>query len=399
MSDIVERYSKLNNSVINLGLERVTHVLNDLHYVDGKLKVVHISGSNGKGSVAEYVTQILIAAGKRVGTYTSPEVYDFCEQFRLDGKNIQRDALDKLLERVSAVGAKYKATPFEIQTAAALVYFLESNAEYAVIECGMGGTLDATNVIEKKVLALISSVSLEHTAYLGNTIEEICAHKAGIIKNCPAVVGNLQEDGARAYFKKLNLQFSDKPLKIINSDLNGTTFLYGGEEYSIQMLGDAQPYNAALAIEGAKLLGIDQKYIKEGLTRTKLLGRAEVIKKRGNVYILDGCHNPASCQKLYNLIKNNFKKVDYLLFGCLGDKDIDGCLTALSPLVTKVFAVKCNSIRAMEKDKIMDACNRHFSCAEWAESLPLALERAEGSVLVCGSFTLLAEAKEWIEKE
>jgi dihydrofolate synthase/folylpolyglutamate synthase len=398
MNDIIDEYSKLNNSVINLGLERISKLLRLLNYPEGKMKVVHIAGSNGKGSVAEYVTQILISAGKKVGTYSSPEVYDFCDQFKIDGKCVERGELHSYLDRVSALGKELSATPFEIQTAVAYTLFVEKGCEYAVIECGMGGTYDATNAINKKNLALISSISLEHTAYLGDTITKICANKAGIIRDCPAVVSSYQADEAIEFFKTKNVVFTDTP-KVIKSDLYGQTFLYKGEKFSIKMLGEAQPYNASVAIEGAKILGIPLSCIKQGLENAKAVGRLEVIKRQNNLYILDGCHNPSSFDPLTNLLKQNLSVADNLVYGCLADKDIDGCLKKLSGLVKKVWVVECPSPRAMESNKIIEVCNKYFPCVEKAESVSYALERAEGKVVVCGSFTLLKEAKEWIERE
>jgi dihydrofolate synthase/folylpolyglutamate synthase len=334
-----------------------------------------------------------------VGTFTSPEVYSYAEKFLVNGKPLEESKLKTYLSEAYTIAQNMddKPTAFEIETAAALYAFLKEGCEYAVVECGMGGLSDSTNAIHKKVLAVISSISLEHTSILGNTIPKICMQKAGIIKDCPAVVNGLQTEEAFAYFKKLGVKFA-QGVKILSGNLRGQTFLYGGEEYSINMLGSAQAYNAATAIEAAKSLGIRNEVIGQGLKNTKLCGRVEVIEKDKATYILDGSHNPASFTPLTDVLKGD-KRQKLLLFGCLSDKDINSAVKILSPYFSKAYVFAPDSYRAMEVNKIFAAFSGAFAQIEKFNGVESALERAQDElVVVCGSFTILKEAKEWIDK-
>ncbi|MDE7087779.1 MAG: hypothetical protein K2O67_06270, partial [Clostridia bacterium] len=368
------------------------------------LKIIHIAGSNGKGSTAEFFTQILIAAGKKVGTFTSPAVYDFYDQFRIDGKPMPDELAEKYFERALAASDGLNPTDFEIQTAGVLLAFKEEGCEYAVIECGMGGLNDATNAINKKELAVITSISLEHTAYLGNTIEEICANKAGIIKGgCPVIVNDYQpSEEAREYFKKLGCIFADCfELGII---YDGDKFEYGGMEYRLSVFKSCQKYNAATAIEGAQILGIPQKAISDGLKNAKPAGRVEKITEGGRDYILDGGHNVNALEPLRFWLECSYRsnsdgKEVTVIFGCLKDKDINGNLAMLKGLAGNIIAVECPNPRARSLRETAEACGKYFNNVRTAESVSDALEKADTkTVVVCGSFTLLKEAKLWIEK-
>lgn len=396
---VIDAYSKLNNSVMEFGTERTGRVLKRLSEPDGKLKIIHIAGTNGKGSVAEYITRILVADGKKVGTFTSPEVYSFCDQFRIDGEPVAEEELENCLGYVKSISADIGATPFETETAAALKLFADKGCEYAAIECGLGGRYDATNAVSHKELAVITSISYEHTAVLGNTLREICFHKAGIIVNCSAIVSALQPKEAAEYFSSLGARFADKPISVTESGLGGQIFNYGDDQFRLAVPGFAQPYNAAVAIEAARMLGLGENAIRIGLAAAAPSGRLEVIKRDGGVYILDGGHNPAGIAPLARLIRDDFGRVDNLIFGCLNDKDIGGILDKLEGLADRVWAVSPASIRAMPLGKIAEECGRYFKNVTPLPNVGQALERSRGSTVVCGSFTLLKEAKEWIEKK
>ena len=385
------------------GTQRCRTILDRLESPDKKLEIIHIAGTNGKGSVAEYMTGILIAAGKRTGTFTSPAVFSYNEQFRVNGKPLDDIKLGAYLKEAAKAAEGMGATSFEIETAAALYAFYKEGCEFAVIECGLGGTYDATNAILQKKLALISTVALEHTAYLGEDIKSICEHKFGIVKNCDVVVSALQTEEAKEFFKGKNALFADKEIKILNSGVDGTYFEYGGKKYKLSCAGDyAQPYNAALAIEGAKRLKIAETAIYMGVNQAKPRGRIEVKKARGKTYVLDGAHNPDSFKPLSAFLKSGALEDDrVIIFGCLADKDIEGNLALLRGLAKCIIAVQCQSERALSLDKIHTACLKYFENSVTADSVSGALNMAVNmadTVVVCGSFTLLREANEWIEK-
>ena len=395
ISKIISFYKK----GIRPGTAVTRKILDNLGSPDKQLKIIHVAGTNGKGSVCEYLTQILIAAGKRVGTFTSPAVYDYFEQFRVNGVSVDGNTLEGYLSEALTAATDLDATGFEIEVAAALHAFKKEGCEYAVIECGMGGKDDATNAIAKKEVAVITSVGLEHTAYLGDTIEQICKHKAGIIKNCPAVASALQSAESAAYLGGKGVIFADKPVEVIKSGLNGQTFTYGGYGFFIQMLGKAQLYNAACAIEAARLLKIDFPAIYTGVKGAKLKGRLEILKANGTTYILDGAHNPSAFSPLCEAL-DMLGGADVAVYGSLSDKDIQSNLLNLKGRVGKIYAVTPEGGRAMPADKVVETCEKCGIPAEKFASISEALEKASGkTVVICGTFTIMKESKQWIEKE
>ncbi len=397
---------KVVNNIVNMrsagmkfGTERTRELLDRMGSPDKKLKIVHVAGTNGKGSVCEYLTSVLLAAGKTVGTYTTPEVFCFEEQFRVNGR---QDILlcEKYLKNVQAAadGMGDAPTAYERQTAAAFAMFAGEGCEYAVIECCMGGLLDTTNAAQKKVLALITSVSREHTAYLGNTLEEIAAHKAGIISGCPSVISQCVPQEVRHIFYGKGASLCACPCDIEEGD-EGTFFSLEGRRYFTKMLGCRQPYNAALAIEGARLIGLDGDAVRAGIAAAFLPGRVQQIESGGKIYILDGAHNPESFIPLSERLKRYAGKRRTLIYGCLSDKDITSSLGMLGRCAENVVAVQPSGYRAMEYEKIFAACRSAFPSARGAASVGEAMENADGEVVaVCGSFTLLKEAKQWIGK-
>ncbi len=364
-------------------------ILDGLKRPDTKLKIIHIAGTNGKGSTAEFFTQILISANKKVGTFTSPEVYSFYDQFRIDGVPLDEETFSKYRQRVLPFAEG--ASEFEIQTATAILCFAEEGCEYAVIECGMGGLNDATNAVENKALAVITSVSLEHTAFLGKTVKEICVQKSGIIKNCPVIVNAHQSAEAREFFR--GCKFADDVDEVFDGG-----FIYGGKKFELNAEGCCQHLNAACAIEGAIILGIDDGAVYKGVADCRPRGRLEKFYLNGREYILDGAHNPAAFEPLKEyLCSRGCKRT--VIFGCLNDKDIDGNLKNL--IADEIIAVPCDSPRSRALEDIYSHCVKQFGKkrVKRADGVADALSMADGGIIaVCGSFTLLKEAKNWIEK-
>lgn len=369
-------------------------ILDGLSRPDDKLKIIHIAGTNGKGSTAEFFTNILTAANKKTGTYTSPAVYGYYDQFKINGVEIDAEKFTKYFAEAAFV-APDGASEFEIQTTAAIYAFFKEGCEYAVIECGMGGLNDATNAINKKQLAVITSVSLEHTDCLGTTLKQIFAHKAGIIKNCPAVACGLQQEEVRQYLLDKGAFIADGV-----EYFGGKEFTYRGKTFSLSAEGCYQPYNAATAIAGARILNIDEAAIEAGVKNTAPLGRVEVIERGGKTFVLDGAHNPAAFAPLCGYLKNFERRDVTIIFGCLSDKDMQGNLAAIFDAADKITAVDCPSPRASGLEKTTDVCRKFFKNVSSAQSVADALGRAATRVVaVCGSFTLLKEAKLWIEKK
>lgn len=399
--DITEILKNYGQKGSKYGLGRARALLDIFGSPDKKLKTVHIAGSNGKGSIAAYMTNILVAAGRKVGTFTSPEVFSYYEQFLFNGKPAE-DFMKYYLSEAytAALAMRDKPTAFEIETAAALAAFCAAGCEYAVVECGLGGRDDATNAISRKEVAVISSVSLEHTAILGDTVQKICENKTGIIKDCPVVISALQSGEGRKYLSRYTDKFAGDGLEILSRTPDGQYFSYGGAQYFIRMHGDAQCYNAAAAADAAKILGISGCAISAGLVLTKLAGRCEEISKGGKTYILDGAHNPAAFAPLLDTL-GRLQGKKSLVFGCLSDKDVSAVSSCLKPAFDEIILVSPPSYRAMGMENMLSAFERAEGGAEifTAQSVEQALDRAAyGAVAVCGSFTLLKEALQWIEK-
>lgn len=394
------RITAMRRRGIRFGTGRTRALLNALGSPDDRLKIIHVAGSNGKGSVCAYLSSVLMAAGRRVGVYTTPEVFCFEDQFSIDGK-ISRDLCEKYLAAADEAAERMgdKPTAYERQTAAAFLMFAGEGCEYAVIEACMGGLLDTTNAVNKKMLAAITSISLEHTEFLGSTLREIAENKAGIIKNCPAVISRCVPEEVRPVFYCRGARLSLAAEDIVSAE-GGSYFTCGGRRYFTRMAGCMQPHNAALAITCAQLLGIGAEDTARGIAAAQLPGRLQIIKSCGKKYILDGAHNPESFIPLAGLLGENAGKTRTVVYGCLSDKNVDAVLKMLRGRVEKFIAVRAPSYRAMDFNKMFSACRAVFPECIAADSIPHALDMASGGIVaVCGSFTLLKEAKQWIEKE
>ena len=327
-SEALRYIQNISRAGVDLGLERMRELLDILGSPDEKLNVVHIAGTNGKGSVSAYLTSILKEAGYKVGTYNSPSVFCYNERWLIDGAPIDddlvarymtvvKDAVDgenKLREALNI--APITPTAFEIETALAFVAFFDSDVDVCVMETGLGGRWDATNAMRSKTLAVITPIGLDHCEYLGDTLGAVAAEKAAIIDGdavtcpqCEEVTRALSSpyrdvDGNRIY-PPCRLRVASEPV-LLSSSLDGQKFLYEGKEYFIKMLGEHQLVNASIAICAARALAekqfeISDKAIFDGLKGTLWRGRFEVIRDgsrfkidipKGKLLVLDGAHNP-----------------------------------------------------------------------------------------------------------
>ena len=261
------------------------------------MKYIHIAGTNGKGSTCEYIYNIIMAGGASCGCFTSPHLFSPTERFRCSGKTIDEEKLKELMNYVKDNDLAVNETLFAQYTAAAFEWYKEMDPEYLVLETGLGGRIDPTNVIEDKT-AVLTSISYDHMHYLGEDIKDIAAEKCGIIKKGNTVISAPQWDEVRAVMdetcraENARLTIANVP-KVISSSLSGQTFLYKGEEYGIKSFGKRQPINAALAIECAKSLGFSADAIRKGLAETVIPARCQYVPGTPPV-LIDGAHNPAS---------------------------------------------------------------------------------------------------------
>ncbi len=382
------------------GTERAEELLHRLGNPDEKLKIIHVAGSNGKGSVCAYLTSILVSGGKRVGTFTSPAVYSYDRCFCIDGAPPPKAILLNYLAAASRASQKMADEPsqFEIEVCAALSMFAEEGCEYCVLECGLGGLFDATNAVAQKEIAVITSLSLEHTDVLGDSIIDIYRHKSGIIKNCPVVVPADICDEVVYYLAARGAIFSGQGMAVTDRGFDGQTFTYGGRSYTIHAHGDGQVFNACIAIDCARLLGLSEGSIIRGLQSAVISGRVEFIESNGRLYILDGAHNPAAFAPLVQTLRY-IDGVKSLVYTNLSDKNVHANAAILGRHFDEILVIPAPDDRAMDVRTIDSAFVPYNVNVGICTNVVEALSYAAGSiVVVCGSFTHLKEAKNWIEQ-
>lgn len=396
-------------SASRLGLGRTRELLAALGDPQEKLKFVHVAGSNGKGSSCAMVEAILRRAGLRTGLYISPYLQDFCERMQVSGRNIPGPRLAEITERVRAAADAMADHPsqFELATAIAMVYFWEETCDIVVLEVGMGGELDSTNVIPAPEAAVIANIGLEHTEYLGGTLAEIAAAKAGIIKpGCECVCYDGPPEAVEVVRRLCRER--DVPLHIaqasclepLEHSLEGQRFAWRGEVYSLPLLGRHQLYNAAVALETVQVLRrrgwrISADAVREGLAQVRWPARFEALC-REPVFILDGGHNPQCAQALARTLDDYLpgEKITFLL-GVLADKDYGAMLDAVLPRAAGFVCVTPDSPRALPAAALAQELGRRCAlpvtvCGDYAEAIRTALERgtpavAFGSLYMAGA--------------
>lgn len=391
---------------IRPGLNNITELTRRLGSPQNYLCAVHIAGTNGKGSAGAFLGSILNAAGLDVGRFVSPAVADYLEAFTYNAEPVSEEIYARAIEKTADAATKPEnifITPFEAETAAAFLMFKELAPDYALIECGMGGELDATNVIEKPFVSVITSISMDHSRFLGETLSEITREKCGIIKEgCPVVTCSQTDEVMDTIVK--TAQRHSSPLFIAdgiektNYEENRTRFEFEGGSYEIPLLGVFQPQNAAIAVKTAQILGISSKTIRAGLKNTKWEYRFERIGK----YILDGAHNKAAATALADSLKAEKRRgKTAFICGCFADKDYGAIARETAALADAVYCVEPPSKRALDGAELARAFSRSGARAYDAKTLEnaLRLTREYDSVAVFGSLSILSEAKKLIAKE
>lgn len=422
------------------GVERMRVFLDILGEPDKRLKFIHVAGTNGKGSVSAYLTSVLREAGYRVGTYNSPSVFCYNERWCLDGRSLcdadvakymtaLRQAIEQENARRGQLGllkfdganpvftGEFQPTAFEIETALAMLAFKDKDCDIVVLETGLGGRFDATNAIRQKELAVITPIGLDHCALLGNTLGEIAAEKAAIIRGGAVTCAQSAEvmqsilnpyeivDGVKKALPA-NVEIC-KEAKLIKGDIGGQLFEYGGKKYRIALLGGHQLQNASIAICAIEYLikngwKISEAALEAGLANARWSARLEIVKdaeNRFNIYIpdgktlvFDGAHNPHGATALAAGLKEYFEnKRIHLVLGMLADKDVDGAVGILAPLARRVTAVTPDSPRALDKEVLYKKVAAYTSC-DICEDIRLAVQNALSGdcdvVVLCGSLTL-----------
>jgi len=396
-------------STTRLGLERTRELLRRLGDPQKRLRFIHVAGSNGKGSTCAMLDAILRAAGYRTGLYTSPYIQDFCERIRLDGENIPGDELARLTERVKAAAETMDDHPsqFELVTALGMLYFAGRGCDAVVLEVGMGGALDSTNVIDAPEVAVITNIGLEHTEYLGDTLEKIAQTKAGIIKpGCRAVC----YDGAPEVTAVVRRVCEERrvPLRVadygavtpLSETVDGQRFLWKGAEYRLALLGQYQLHNVATVLETVDALRdadwqIDEAAVRAGLASVTWPARMEVMG-REPLFLIDGGHNPQCAEALAESLRRLLpgKKAVFLL-GVLRDKDYPRMLATVLPLAREFICLTPLSDRALPARELAEYLTAQGAKATAFDDIPgglraaLAAAGADGAVVAFGSLYLV----------
>lgn len=397
------------------GLERIRTLLHALGDPQKELKFVHVAGTNGKGSVCAYLASVLRCAGYRVGLCTSPFLEDFRERIQVDGKLIPPEVLGELTElaRPAAEAMEDHPTEFELITAVAMLYFRRCRCDIVVLEVGLGGALDASNVIDVPEAAVITAMGMDHAAILGPTLGDIAAAKAGIIKPGGAVVsfGGCPEADAviRERCREQGAQLTEvdfSRLRVVGTGLDGTDLEfapYGA--LHVPLVGLYQAKNAAVAITTVEVLEkrgweISRRALEQGLASVCWPGRLEVVRRAGPVILRDGAHNAHGMAATVESLRALFpgKKLT-ILMGVMADKDVEDMLKLLAPIAGQVFTVRPESPRAMPAEELAALVNRYgvpaVPCAGVAAGLQAAAEAAgaDGAVCALGSLYLVGEVR------
>ncbi len=395
------------------GLETMNELMRRLGNPQDELNIIHIAGTNGKGSVGAFISGVLMAYGKSVARYTSPAVFCELEQYSINKKNIEPHEFDECIAEVEEAVISMctdgfnHATEFEAQTAVAFLYFAKKKCDYALIEVGMGGTLDATNIIKKPLLSVITKIGIDHIAFLGDTIEEIAHEKCGIIKDSVSVVSAAQDDGVKEIIQRTA---EDKSAKLVFAQEtkykgfleNRQYFDYDNiEDIELSALGVYQLQNAALAIEAVKMIGFfDNDTIKKGLKEVMWQGRFEIIAK-DPIFIIDGAHNKDGVCALMDSVDKYFneKKIIYIT-GVFKDKAYNEIATISGMRAQKIYAITPPLSRGLlntEYAKAFSEYNKNVYCTNIPDAVNECKKEKDAIIICFGSLSFLNDIKKEVE--
>ncbi len=409
--------SKKKGSV--LGLSRIYELLERLDNPQDKIKVIHISGTNGKGSFSSMLSEILIKVGFNVGSFSSPALTSVNDSFRIYGKTVDENLFSDILVKVINQAEKMSDSPteFELLTAMAFLMFYEQKCDFALIECGLGGDTDSTNVIKQPFLSVITNVQKDHCNILGNSISEIAQHKSGIIKEkCPILYCGEKDEAYEVIKKKAHemsakLYLTNKGcLEVISSDISGTVL--NSENYKnirLSLLGLYQVENAInvlTAVDVMKHIGVNipDSAVFDGLKNCKWQGRFEIIKKNPLV-IFDGSHNPDGMRYTVKSIKEYFTKKPVLLMGVMADKEYYLYANMLYDVSEIIFTVTPDNSRSLDCEVLANYFIQNGMKAKACKSMKEAVKLAENYIkenkcplIALGSLYMYKDFVEEIEK-
>ncbi len=418
-----------NKFGVVLGLENITKLLDVMGNPQKDLKFIHVAGTNGKGSTSSYITNVLRCAGYEVGFFTSPFLEVFNERIRINDENIPdddlaevtevaKDAVDKMLEE----GFSHP-TEFEIVTAIALEYYKRKQVDYVVLEVGMGGRYDSTNVIEKSIISVLVPIAMDHIDILGDTLEKIAYEKAGIIKENGLVVSYPQDPEAKEVVEQVAKEKNAELITVPVDNLNITEmselgskfdFKYGNhdlKDLQIRLIGKHQAYNAStaltvlLTLKDKGEIDLTEEQIRVGLEETRWIGRLELLKTNPR-FIIDGAHNMQGIEALKKTIDEVFKYDKLILgLGILADKDVENMIAEMAPVGDEIIVTTPNIFRAMEAEELgkrISKYNKNYTVEPNIErAIDLALEKAGENdiILFSGSLYLIGDVRRYAKNK
>lgn len=421
--EAIEKIDSLLTFGMKPGLERISKLLGLMGNPQDKLRFIHVAGTNGKGSVCHMAASVLTKAGYRTGLFTSPHIVSFGERIRIDFEEIPGNEVVRQVETLFPLVEKLRndgdiITEFEFVTAMAFNYFYEQGVDVVVLETGLGGRYDATNVIKAPLCSVITSISLDHTAVLGDTLEKIAAEKCGIIKeNCITVCGfenpNL-DDAVHNVIRDTALQRNNaivysEHINVISSDISGTAVSYANTTMKLPLVGEHQIKNLSLALSVIRALNtsecglkISDKAVVEGIESVKIPARFEVISQ-SPLIIIDGAHNPGGLEALAASIDKYLSgKHIICVMGMLKDKDCKSSLSLLSGKIDTLIATTvADSPRRQTAAELAQTASAYFeniivdenALHAASAALELAQKTENSAVLVCGSLYLAADIR------
>lgn len=393
-----------------MALDGMKEVLQALGQPQNHCRIIHVAGTNGKGSTLAFLHQILEANGYKTGVFTSPEIDHFTEQIQINHQDISFEDLAIYTEKVDIVKKEChcQLSYFETLVCVAYLYFYSQNCDFVLMEVGLGGQDDATNVMEESLVSVLTSISYDHTELLGHTLSEIAQKKAGIIKEKGSVVSSIQraevETVLKETCKKKQAPFQRiEDVKRINQSISGQSFVYKNESYTISMLGNYQIQNAALALEVCECLKekgiqLDQEKIKEALVQTKWPYRFEIVSKKPLI-LFDGSHNMEGIQTLRKSLESYFPNQKFtFVVGMLADKDYEKMLAEMLPLAKEFLCISIDNPRALRAESLMETIEKMNGKAK-ACSLEQAIKESLENEFVCifGSLYYLGQARKQLE--
>jgi len=415
--EAIEYFHSFLQFGINPGLERIEALCKRLGNPQNELKFIHVAGTNGKGSTSTMISEILIHAGYKVGLFTSPYVVDFRERIQINGLMIKKEELIRIANKIkSAVDTLthegIQPTEFEVITAAAFLYFAENKCDVVVLEVGLGGRFDSTNIIKTPLLSIITSISLDHMNILGSTISQITSEKCGIIKDggitvCyPEQLDDALQIIARTVKLKNNELIVPKlgDIKIIDESIKGTKAEINGIELTIPLIGEHMVKNCSVAVAAVRALNkvglkIMDSDIVAGVANTRIAARMEVFQDK-NLVLLDGGHNEGCAKALDECIKKYLigKRIISVI-GMMKDKDYKRYMSIVVTNFSKVIATKPHNSRSLDAQTLAESASEFCSDCVCIEEPTDAVNYAKNVacvddvIIVCGSFYLASEVR------